>query len=158
MDNGNKEDWEDQEWRNNNNGRCGQHKWENKRSDTEMVGPCGDKDWRRCSNENIEYGSGSTPKDKKTETEVEWCYKKRHEEETSKCRRSTRSENVEIENSMRLPQTGKWLNKKKLGIRQTDSQILTQTRMHIRTKRINIFEHTICTDLLSPSTRALLYF
>ena len=52
-------------------------------------------------------GSGWTPKDRKTETEVKRCYKKIHEGGTSKDRRSTRPENVEIENSMRRPQIGK---------------------------------------------------
>ena len=33
-----------------------------KRSDTEMVRPCGEKDWRRCSNDNMEDGSGWTSK------------------------------------------------------------------------------------------------
>ena len=36
-----------------------------------MILPCGDKDCIRCSNENMEDGSGWTPKDRKTETEVE---------------------------------------------------------------------------------------
>ena len=42
----------------------------NKRSETEMVRPCGEKD-RRRSNENMEDGSGWIPNDRKTETEVE---------------------------------------------------------------------------------------
>ena len=37
-------------------GRCGKHESENKRSETEIVRPCGEKDWRRCSNENMEVG------------------------------------------------------------------------------------------------------
>ena len=45
-------------------------------------------------------GSERTMKDRKTETEVERCYKKIHEGERSKDRRSTRPENVEIENLM----------------------------------------------------------
>ena len=32
----------------------------------------------------MEDGSCWTPKDRKTETEMEWCYKKTHEGETSK--------------------------------------------------------------------------
>ena len=40
MDDGNKEDWEDQDRRNKNKSRCGKHKWENKRSETEIVGTC----------------------------------------------------------------------------------------------------------------------
>ena len=40
------------------------------------------------------------------------CYKKRHEGGTSKDRRSTRPENVEIENSMRRSQIGKRPKKK----------------------------------------------
>ena len=35
-------------------GRCGKHKSENKRIETGMVRPCGEKDRRRCSNENME--------------------------------------------------------------------------------------------------------
>ena len=69
MDDGNKEDWEDQEWWNKIKGRCGKHKWENKRSETEMVTPCVKKDWKRCSNENMDNGSGMTHKDRKTEAE-----------------------------------------------------------------------------------------
>ena len=67
----------------------------------------------RCSNENTEDGSGWTPKYRKTETEVELCHKKIHEGETSKDRRSTIPENVEIENSMRRLQIGKRKKKKK---------------------------------------------
>ena len=37
-------------------------------------------------NESVEDGSGLTPKDRKIETEVEWCYKKLHEGERSKDR------------------------------------------------------------------------
>ena len=48
---------------------------------------------------------------RKTETEVERCYEKRHEGERSKDR-STRPENVEIENWMRRPQIGKRPKKK----------------------------------------------
>ena len=51
----------------------------------------------------------------KTETEVEQCYKKIHEGKTSKERRSTRPENVEIENSMRRLQIGKRPKKKRVG-------------------------------------------
>ena len=61
----------------------------------------------RCSNENKEDESGCTPEDMKTETEVECCYKKEHEGETSKDRRSARLENVHNENFMRRPQIGK---------------------------------------------------
>ena len=56
-----------------------------------------------------EDGSLWTPKCRKTETEVERGDKKRHEGE--KYRKSTRLENVEIENSMRRPQIGKSLKK-----------------------------------------------
>ena len=41
------------------------------RSDTEMVRQCGEKDWRRCSNKNMEDVSGWTPKYGTTGTEVE---------------------------------------------------------------------------------------
>ena len=58
----------------------------------------------------MEDGSGWTPKDKKTETEVE-CYKKRHEGEMSKDRRSTKLEKVKFENSVHRPQIGKRLRK-----------------------------------------------
>ena len=44
-------------------GRCGNHNLENNRSETEMVRPCGEKDWRRCSNENMEDGSRWTSKE-----------------------------------------------------------------------------------------------
>ena len=57
----------------------------------------------------MEDGSGWTPKDRKTETEVD-CdehYKKIHEGERSKVRRSTRPEKVETGNLMRRPQIGK---------------------------------------------------
>ena len=64
----------------------------------------GEKDRRRCSNENMDDGSGWTPKDRKPETEVELCYKNRHEEETSKDRRSTSPEKVESDNAMHRPQ------------------------------------------------------
>ena len=37
-------------------GRCGKHKWENNRSETEMVRPCGEKHRRRYRNENTEEG------------------------------------------------------------------------------------------------------
>ena len=50
-----------------------------------------------------EHGNGWTPKDRNTETEVERCYKKRHEGERRRDKRSTRPENVDIENSMRRP-------------------------------------------------------
>ena len=40
--------------------------------------------------------SGWIPNDRKTETEVELYYKKIHEGETSKDRRSTRQENMEV--------------------------------------------------------------
>ena len=90
-------------------GRCGKHKLEHKRSETEMVRPCGEK---HCSNEYMEDGNWWTPKVRKTESEVERCYTKRHEGELrSTERRSTRPENVEIENSMRRPQIGKRLKK-----------------------------------------------
>ena len=59
-----------------------------KRSETELVGPCGEKDRGRCSNENMGDRNGWTPKDIKTETEVERCYKKIHEGERNKDRRS----------------------------------------------------------------------
>ena len=36
-----------------------------------MVRPRGEIDWRRCSNENMEDGSGWTSIDRKTKTEVE---------------------------------------------------------------------------------------
>ena len=38
---------------------------------TDMVRPCGEKQRRRCRNENMADGSGWTSKDKKTKTEVE---------------------------------------------------------------------------------------
>ena len=79
MDDGNKEDWEDQEWRNN-----GKYRWENKRSKTKPVRPFGEKDCRRCSNEKMEDGG-------KWKTEVEWCYmKKTLKEKGAKDGRSTR--------------------------------------------------------------------
>ena len=46
------------------------------------------KDRRRYCNENMEDGSGWTPKDKKNKTELERCYAKRYEGETSTERRS----------------------------------------------------------------------
>ena len=61
----------------------------------------------KCSNEKMDDGSGWTPKYTKTETLVEWRYKKIYEAERSKGRRSTRLENIEIENSMRRPSIGK---------------------------------------------------
>ena len=63
---------------------------------------------------------------RKTETEVERCYEKRHEGERSKDR-STRPENVEIENWMRRPQMGK-RPKKKNHIAQTKTQSLHNMR------------------------------
>ena len=33
MDDENKEDWEDREWRNKSKGRCGKQKWDNKKLD-----------------------------------------------------------------------------------------------------------------------------
>ena len=36
-----------------------------------MVKPCGENDWRSCSNENMEDGSGWTSKGRKSKTEVE---------------------------------------------------------------------------------------
>ena len=53
----------------------------------------------------MENGSGWTPKDmdRKTESEVERCYKKTHKGERSKDRITTRPENLEIESSMRYP-------------------------------------------------------
>ena len=115
MDDGNEVDLKDQEWRNKSEGRCGKHNWEKKSSETEIVRPCGEKDWR-SSNENVEHGSGWTPKDRKTETEVEWCCcKKIHEGETSKDRRSTRPVNnsIEIGNSMSRSEVRKRSKKKK---------------------------------------------
>ena len=44
------------------------------------------------------------------------CYTKGHGGETSKDRRSTRPENVEVENSIRRPQIGKRLKKKKIPV------------------------------------------
>ena len=52
MDDGKKDDWEDEDRRNKSQSRCGEHRWENKTSETEMV-----RTWReRCSSENIENG------------------------------------------------------------------------------------------------------
>ena len=54
---GNKADWEDRSgMKKQEQKQCGKHKWENKRSETEMVRPCDEKDWRRCSNEKMEVG------------------------------------------------------------------------------------------------------
>ena len=65
-------------------------------------------DTKRCINENMDVDGQWTPKDRKTKAEVERCYKKRHvQRRRIKYRRSTRPENVEIENTMRRPQIGK---------------------------------------------------
>ena len=110
MDDGNKEDWEDQEWRNKSKGRCDKHKWENKRSETEMVRPCGEKD-RRCSNENMEWGESGH---RNIGRLILRCYKKRHEGGRSQGRRNTRQENVKFENSMRRSHIGKRPKNKKI--------------------------------------------
>ena len=66
------------------------------------------------SNTNMEDGRGWTPKNTKTETELELCYKKRHEGETRpNDRRRTRPESLEIENSMCRTKVGKNPKKKK---------------------------------------------
>ena len=39
-----------------------------------MVRNCGEKDRRRCSNENMEDGNEWTPKNNKSKTEIERCY------------------------------------------------------------------------------------
>ena len=44
-----------------------------------MVRSCGEKDRARCSDENMEDGSGWTPKGRKTITEVQRCYTKKYE-------------------------------------------------------------------------------
>ena len=48
----------------------------------------------------MDDGSEWTPKDRKTETEVERCYTKGNEGERSIQKRSTRPENVENENAL----------------------------------------------------------
>ena len=45
-------------------------------------------------NENMEYGRKWAPTNRKTKTEVVWCYTKRHEGYRSAMRRSTRPENM----------------------------------------------------------------
>ena len=52
----------------------------------------------------MEVGRAYTPNDRKTETEVELCYKKIPEGGSSKDRRITLPENVNIKNSLRRPQ------------------------------------------------------
>ena len=69
------EDCEDQEWRNKSKGKNGKRKWENQRSETEIVRPCGEKDRGRCSNENMEDGNIGRPKLRWSETLLEWMRK-----------------------------------------------------------------------------------
>ena len=106
MYDGKKEDWEDANRR-------------NKRQ--EQVRPrCREIDRGRCSSEKMEV-SGQT-EDRITKTEVERRYTKIHKVDKSTERRSTRTENVDNENSMHRPQMRK--RPKKMTKDKTTSYLL----------------------------------
>ena len=70
-----------------------------------MVRTRREKDKGRCNDENMEDGSGWTPKDTKTQTEVKRCHTKRYE-------REKKHKNMENRNSITDPQIGKRARKK----------------------------------------------
>ena len=98
MDDGNKEDWEDQEWGNKSKSRCvWQTEMRELRSENEMVRTRREEGRWRCSNKGIDDGNGWTPRDRMTKSGVVTlgplrCYTKARSTER---RRRTTPENID---------------------------------------------------------------